>query len=495
MERILNTMLRSWVYPGLVVATLAMTGCGGRSGMLWGQRDDAQARDRSRADLPSSDSGPPDLRNRDLRQPDYQISTPDLGPVPKEWTVTFGGSGPHQVKALAVDGPGAIYVTGAYSGKANFGSHACVGHGSYDIFLAGLGKDGSFRWALCGGGSGFDSGIGLAVGPGGDLWLSGEFNGKITLGGVTITSSASSDLFLARVSPAGKVRWVATGGGAGLDQGIAVTVDTTSGTAYLAGSVTAAAAFGPHKIKASGLENSIFARVTAAGAFAWVVGAVSDTWSRPVALRLAANGALYVAGNFGAKLDLGGHILKGTGIDHGFLARLDSAGKVAWAVAATGPQSTKLSAIDADLGGAVYVTGKYKGSMSLGNLKAAGPTGSTLFDRILVARLSPSGVGAWLLTDKGDGYPFDQGRVVRASRAPTAPLYLLGYTGAPSDLGGHKIKDKGPFVARLSAGGKATWSKSLAPRDGTLMELDAVGGVYLAQEVYNGSLMVYKITP
>ena len=451
--------------------------------------------DSGGADLVLADAGAADARGRDLLGPDRQGPAPDLGPVPAEWSVTFGGSGSNMVRALAAAGPDAVYVAGAYSGKASFGPHACASLGSYDIFLARLGKDGGFRWVLCGGSSGHDSGLDLALGPGGDLWLSGEFNGTATLGGVAFSSTGSSDLFLARVSPAGKVRWVVTGGGAGLDRGTTVAVDPATGVAFLAGSATLGASFGKHKVQASGLENSFFARVTAAGAFTWAVGAISDTWSRPVALGLSTGGALHVAGNFGDKVTLGGHVLKGTATAHGYLARLDSAGKVTWALAATGPQKTELTAMDTDASGALFVTGTYKGQMALGSLKAPGPSGTTLFDRTFVARFGPAGAGAWLLTDTS-GDASGQGRVVRASPTSPATLYLLANASRSYSLGGHQIKDKGPFLARLTTAGKATWSRSLQPQDGKVMALDTAGGVYLAyEESLNNALRLYKLTP
>ena len=474
-------------WRALLTAAALLLGlsCGGRSGQLWSQG----------GDLSPVDAGVADSRVSDLLPPDQQAPAPDLGPVPPEWTTTFGGSGASLIKALAVHGPGAVYVAGAYSGTGRFGSHTCAGYGSYDLFLVRLGKDGGVQWALCGGGSGHDSGLGLAVGPGGDLWLSGEYNGTATLGSTRFSSHGSSDIFLARVSPAGKVRWVVVGGGGGMDRGSAVTVDPTSGAAYLAGSVTAAANLGPHKLKASGLATSFFARVSPTGDFVWAVGAASDTWSQPAAVRLSAGGALYAAGNFGDRFALGGKTLKGTSASQGYLARLDSAGKVSWAVAATGPRSVELSAIDTDAGGALYATGKFRGTMNLGALKVVDASGANLFNRAFVVKLSPSGAGAWILSDGGDGLSSGEGRVVRVSPAPTGAIHLLGSCISAYDLGGHKLKDKGPFLARLTATGKATWSLSLQPRDSSLMELDAAGGVYLAQEELKGVLRVYKLTP
>lgn len=477
----------------LAALALPLAACGGRSGLHHGREDGGAD---GRADIALVDAGSPDTRIHDQRAADQVAPPPDLGPVPKAWSVTFGGSTASQINAISVARPDAVFLTGAYSGKAKFGPHTCSSLGSYDLYLARLGKDGGFQWVICGGGAGYDGGLDLAQGLGGDLWLSGEFNGPATLGGVALSSAGSSDLFLARVTPTGKVRWVVTGGGAGLDKGTAVRVDPATGDAFVAGSATLGASFGKLKLKASGLQNSFFARVSPAGSFVWAVGAASDTWSRPVAMARSAKGALFVAGNFGSRVTLGGHILKGTATAHGYLARLDSAGKVTWALAATGPAHTELTAMDTDASGALHVTGTYKGQMALGTLKAPGPTGSNLFNRAFVARLSPAGAGAWLLTDTGNGLTMGQSRVVRASQTAAGPLYLLATSNSPYDLGGFKIKDKGPFLARITAAGQATWSQSLLPHDAHLLALDAMGGVYLASnEILTPGLRLYKLTP
>ena len=424
-----------------------------------------------------------------------QVPGPDLGPAKKTWTATGGGNGPNLVKALAVDGQRTVFVTGAYSGSATFGKHKLTSAGAYDIFLARLGPDGSFLWVLGGGGPGFDSGSDVAVGPGGDVWLSGEFNGSITLGGKKLTPAGSSDIFVARISQAGAVKWVATGGGMGLDRGISVAVDRSTGDAYLAGSITAAATIGQHKLQVSGLESLILARLTPTGTFSWAQSAASSTWSRPVEVQLGADGAVYVAGNFGDAVTLGSKTLKGTGTGHGFLARFNSAGKVVWAEAALGSKVAQMAALATDSSGNVYATGLFNGELTLGALKV--PKSSTsvtvLFERIFVVKLSPKGAGEWVLSDDGTTTSMGRGLVVRAS--PANSPYLLGTCNTAYKLGSLGVCKQGPFLARLTTAGKATWATGLLPKGGTLMELDAAGGVYMARDEYYGQMLIYKLTP
>ena len=479
----------------LLLAMLA--GCGGRSGLMAGKDAgaDSPRPDSGAADGGSREARPPDGPTPDLTPPDLQVPGPDLGPAKKTWTATGGGNGPNLVKALAVDGQRTVFVTGAYSGSATFGKYKLTSAGAYDIFLARLGPDGKFIWVLGGGGPGFDSGSDVAVGPGGDVWLAGEFNGDITLGAKKLTSVGSSDVFVARISPAGTVKWVATGGGSGLDRGTSVAVDASTGHAYLAGSITAAATLGQHKLQVSGLENSILACLTPTGTFSWAQSAASSTWSRPVEVQFAANGAIYVAGNFGDSVTLGSKTLKGTGTGHGFLARFNSAGKAVWAEAAVGPKEVQMAALATDSSGSVYATGLFDGKMTLGALKVplSSTSGTLLFKRIFVVKISPGGAGEWVLSDDGSTTSIGQGVVVRVS--PASSPYLLGTCNTAYKLGSLGVCQQGPFLARLTTAGKATWATGLLPKGGTLMELDAAGGVYLARDEYYGQILIYKLTP
>ena len=80
--------------------------------------------------------------------------------------------------------------------------------------------------------------------------------------------------------------------------------------------------------------------------------------------------------------------------------------------------------------------------------------------------------------------------------ASAGVIRLLANCVNDCSLGGYTIKDRGPYLARITPAGKATWSKHLLPRDGTLMELDSKGGVYLArEEVLSGALGLDKFTP
>ena len=84
------------------------------------------------------------------------------------WAVSAGGGLHSQDDAgtgVAVDNVGNAYVTGWFSGTANFGGNAMTALGARDIFIAKYDPNGVFLWAVQAGGSGSDSGAGIAWTP------------------------------------------------------------------------------------------------------------------------------------------------------------------------------------------------------------------------------------------------------------------------------------------------------------------------------------------
>jgi hypothetical protein len=77
------------------------------------------------------------------------------------WNTFLGGSGSDMGRAIAIDGTGAIYVTG-YS-SAEWGEPERRHSGGYDVFVAKLRDDGLLDWNTFLGGGVEDKGFGIAV--------------------------------------------------------------------------------------------------------------------------------------------------------------------------------------------------------------------------------------------------------------------------------------------------------------------------------------------
>ena len=105
-----------------------------------------------------------------------------------------------------------IHVTGFFNGAATFGKggpnqRTLTSAGGTDIFIAKYQADGTFRWVKQIGGTGNDFGRGIGLVENDDegntetipSFTVGDFEGSVTFGSKTLTSSGNSDAFLTRL--------------------------------------------------------------------------------------------------------------------------------------------------------------------------------------------------------------------------------------------------------------------------------------------------------
>lgn len=141
-----------------------------------------------------------------------------------QWSKSFGADFLDNGYSVTVDAPGNVYFTGDYTGTMNLGGNDLVSTG-YDIFLAKYDAAGVHQWSHNYGGTGGDSGKALFVDDAGDLTLVGSFRNSMDLGGGSLTSTGSSDVFVARFDASGAHQWSLRSGGSGFDVPMAVALD------------------------------------------------------------------------------------------------------------------------------------------------------------------------------------------------------------------------------------------------------------------------------
>ena len=137
------------------------------------------------------------------------------------WNTFLGGSGTDEGWAAAVDGSGNM-VVGGYS-NATWGSPVRVFTSGDDAFAAKLASDGSLTWNTFLGGSGNDSGYGIALDGIGNVHVGGESSATW---GSPVRAFTAADAFAAKLSNIGSLTWnTFLGGGGGSDYGTSITVD------------------------------------------------------------------------------------------------------------------------------------------------------------------------------------------------------------------------------------------------------------------------------
>jgi cysteine-rich repeat protein len=159
------------------------------------------------------------------------------------YSTYLGGNSPDQGSGIAVDGSGSAYVTGETSSTdfptANPGQ--CAIAGGNDAFVAKLSPAGdSLVYATCLGGSGPDSGQGIAVDATGSAYVAGFTlsTNFPTLNALQASLAGAEDAFVAKLSPQGSLAYSTYLGGSLADAGHGIAVDG-SGSAYVVGETDA----------------------------------------------------------------------------------------------------------------------------------------------------------------------------------------------------------------------------------------------------------------
>ena len=445
----------------LVALLLAATSCSGRA-LTVGQPD-------ASPDAPGQDIAGPDLQANDL-QPQHDASPPDQAaspdafqPPPATWAATLGGGPTVSAAALAVDKGRNVWVTGSFLSKATLGGKLLMTQGSYDLFIARFTAQGKLSLLLTGGSPGYDAGIDIATDSAGNAYLAAEFNGTIYLGGGSLSSVGSSDIMVAKITPAGQVSWLSRAGGAGLDRprGIAV---LPGGGGFLTGTITGGASFGLQNVGGSGLEELFVARFSASSAYTWARAATSSAWSRGIAVAPSTKGSVILAGEYGDKLGLGGKTAQGAGNGDLFTARLSSSGTVEWLSSAGGPKEDQLFAAVGDGAGGMLLAGRFTQQATFGAKQLKPPVTNPNVKATYFTRVGAG--GSYTSAIMTDGFYYSPGVAMGAN--PKGGASAVGYANGPVKLGSVTLCNAGLgnscyFVVNLTSAGQPSAATSLKP--------------------------------
>ncbi|PYN03911.1 MAG: hypothetical protein DME07_05000, partial [Candidatus Rokuibacteriota bacterium] len=289
------------------------------------------------------------------------------------YSTYLGGSSFDEGYAIAVDAAtGNAYVTG-YTDSPSFPTtpgafQTTFKGGSGDAFVTQLNPEGSaLVYSTYLGGTGSDTGFGIALGAGGNAYVTGgtdSTNFPTTAG--AFTSGGNGDAFVTKLNSAGAGLVFSTYlGGTGFDEGLAIAVDT-SGNAYVTGDT----------------DSTDFP--TTAGAF------------------------------------------PSGGTGNAFVTKLSSAGSLSYSTYLGGNGSDQGNGIAVDTFGNAYVTGV---TDSTNFPSTAGPFGTGGGGDAFVTALNPTGTALVFFTYLG-GTNLDRGMGISVDAMPSPNAYVVGITNS-----------------------------------------------------------------
>lgn len=325
-----------------------------------------------------------------------------------QWVRTAGGTGGDYARAIAVDSAGNSYVTGEIESTAKFGLVSLTSRGSNDVFVVKYNTNGDLLWAKnLGGGIASDRGLGISESKG-NVYVTGNFQGKAYFPGNTFLSSGGMDIFIAKYNSAGDFLWIKQAGGQGNDEAYAITNDFT-GNAYITGYFSGTSNFSGTSISSFGGNDIFIAKYNPAGSLLWVKKAGGAANDQGLGIKADNSNNIFLTGGFRLTSAFGSFSIKALGGDADiFIAKYTSSGEAVWVKKAGGGINDYGRAIALDAKSNCYITGNYGLDATFGNTTITG-TDST---EIYFASYDASGNFRWVLQAGGITDVSDPGRFI-----------------------------------------------------------------------------------
>jgi hypothetical protein len=299
-----------------------------------------------------------------------------------------GNGSSQSASAVAVDAVGNTVITGQFWGKLDFGGAAGVkidSAGESDGFVAMLDATGEIVWATrFGDAPNHQAGTGVAFDRQGNVILTGWFKGELDLGDPDLPSQGESDLFVAKLTPAGDVLWRRTARSTNAAKPLGVAVDG-AGNVFVTGSFRSDIQIGATTYSNAGDKDAFLIKLDDNGMPLWSKRFGDGLDQEGVSVATDPVGDVIVTGSFLGGIELGAGELVAVGAADGFLAKLDPAGSAIWSRSFGDSGEQGGAAVSAGALGNVWLTGYFSGAVDFGGGRIASSGASDAF----LVELSP----------------------------------------------------------------------------------------------------------
>lgn len=381
------------------------------------------------------------------------ISVPAAEPVRVAWTFQAGGKLHDKIRALAVDAVGQVWITGEFADVADFAGQPVTSRGELDFVIARLNTGGKLSWVRTAGGAGIDRGYAVAVDGDGNSYVTGHFqSGTISFGQTTLRNRGDYDVFVVKHNPAGEVVWARGAGGPAYDYGHGIAVDPR-GFVYVSGAIRGAGEFDGGRVTAPDSTGPFIAKYSSAGELLWTRHMTGKGGGSAHEIAVDAAGNAFVGGFYSGTATLGRFQLPPPKPRDLFAAKLTAAGEFVWVANGGGTSDGMVSGLAVDGAGNCFLNGMFKGTLRLG-AQAFTSAGDNDF---YVARLNAAGEPSWAVAAGGPGIDYGLGLAVDAA----GRCLITGETTGAITLAGRPLNAIGKrdlYAAKFDSDGRLRWA-------------------------------------
>ncbi|HXE76040.1 MAG TPA: SBBP repeat-containing protein [Candidatus Xenobia bacterium] len=422
------------------------------------------------------------------------------------YSTYWGGDHTDEVRGVAVDSSGNIYLTGLVNSSLNFplggpALDSTLG-GQQDAFVSKLNNAGTtLIYSTYLGGSSPDSASSIAVDSSGNAYvtgITGSSDFPTTMGVVQGMPGGSADAFVTKLNSTGTALVYSTYlGGAGFDRGSGIAVDA-SDNAYITGSTTSTVfpttmgAFdtscGTDGTCNGGSNDAFVTKINAAGSAlsysTYLGGSDNDSGN---AIAVDASGNAYVGGSSSSTNFPNDVIGSPPSAPNAFLTKVNAAGSaLSYSFLIGGNGGDNGIGVAVDGAGSAYLAGFTSSTdfvTSMGAFQTACPNPC---GEAFVLRMDTTGTAILYSTLLGSSGGDEQAQSIALDA--TGNAYLTGFTTSNNfptmnPVQGSPGGGTDAFVAKLSANGSSLlYSTYLGGNDsdsGTAITVDAEGTAYV----------------
>ncbi len=330
---------------------------------------------------------------------------------------SIGGSMTDYGTSITADAFGNVYITGFYEGTITLEGYSMTATGNTNAFMAKY-NSGNLQWIKNIGGLEYEKGLDIITDISGNIYLSGHFNNSINFEGTSLTSNGGHDIFLAKYDINGNLLWAQHDGGNLSEYAKGISLDT-NGNIYLIGSFSGTANFSNTTVTSAGAEDIFVLKYNSTGNLIWVQTAGGTGNDYGHSLAVDSDGNILMTGLVEGTGSFGNISYNVLGAQDAFIAKCNNNGSFLFAKVIGGAGNDYSSKIIIDNQDNFYITGRFEET-------AYFDVGDSLVSEgaedIFIAKYNSNNSIEWLNRAGGTGY--DRGKSI--SLDSDGNIYLTG---------------------------------------------------------------------
>lgn len=364
------------------------------------------------------------------------------------WSNQIGGAGSDSVKQIIYDGQGNVWVTGSFTGSIQIGSSNYNSNGASDAYIAKLSAStGKVLFATNIGSTGNDVASGIGTDKWGNIYISGNYNGTVTYGSVTLTTQPGANSYVIKMDQSGNPYWGKTINGSAAAEVWNMAVDDM-GSMFITGYCGNGSSLNITGTVVNPNFDTYITSLDSSGTYKWYISAMNAAGKFTDISTDNAGNAYFIGYYIGQNSQVGQKTVQSSYMQNLFIGKINNSGNCSW-VQPYGNSLTALvleqNSIDVTDDGKIFACGLFEDSVYFGAYKVK--TAMSTFEGFVVKLDSTSNV---MWAAQTDGSKTTQQWLSSISANNNGEVCVAGYGTDTLTFGNFVVKSDQNFLIRFA---------------------------------------------